>query len=93
MTVTLTGQIFVQSDRLDAIRAALPEHIRLTRAEPGCLSFSVMQHPGEPGRFDVTEEFTTPDAFRAHRERVGASGRSKINAGLERINTISGMLQ
>lgn len=91
MTVTLTGQIDVPADRLAAIRAALPDHIRATRAEPGCLSFEVSEDPAAPGRFLVAEEFADPDAFRAHQARAAASDWGRISAGVPRSYTVTGM--
>jgi quinol monooxygenase YgiN len=91
MTVVLTGHIQVPPERIADIRAALPEHIRLTRAEPGCLSFSVTEHPTIPGRFDVAEKFTDAAAFDAHQARAGASDWARISAGIPRDYTIRGM--
>ncbi len=91
MGVTLTGHITVPPERLDAIRIALQEHIRLTRAEPGCISFNVTENPDHPGRFDVAEDFTDPVAFEAHQARVKASNWGRISAGFPRDYTITGM--
>ncbi|MBO9466798.1 antibiotic biosynthesis monooxygenase [Tropicibacter sp. R15_0] len=91
MTVTLKGFISVPQDRLDSIRSALPEHIRLTRAEPGCLSFDVVESDTTPGRFDVAEEFTDKAAFDAHQVRVKASDWGKISVGIERSYEILGL--
>ncbi len=91
MTVTLTGHINVPADRLDAVRTALPEHIRLTRAEPGCLSFDVTEDPATPGRFAVAEEFTDSEAFRAHQARAGASDWARVSDGVPRHYTVTGL--
>ncbi|WP_372887789.1 putative quinol monooxygenase, partial [Shimia sp.] len=53
--VSLSGHIEVPQDRLDAVRAALSEHIALTRAEPGCIAFQVTEDHRHPGRFVVFE--------------------------------------
>lgn len=89
--VTLRGQIRVPPDRLEAIRAALPEHIRLTRAEPGCLRFDVTEDPDQPGRFDVTEQFTDAQAFRAHQDRARSAEWGRISAGIPRDYVIEGL--
>lgn len=89
MTVTLTGQITVPPERRAAIRAALPDHIRLTRAEPGCLSFEVTET--QPGHFDVAERFVDADAFHAHQERAQASDWARISAGIPRDYQITGL--
>lgn len=91
MGVTLTGHMDVPPDRTDAIRAALPEHIRLTRAEPGCLRFDVTENPDVPGRFDVAEAFADKAAFEAHQSRAAASDWGRISAGLTRSYRIEGL--
>jgi len=48
--IRLTGHLDVPADRFAGIRAALPEHIRLTRAEPGCEVFEVTPSPRDPAR-------------------------------------------
>ncbi len=68
MAFHLAGAIFVPPADLEQVRAALPEHIRLTRAEPGCRSFTVTERDG--GRFDVAEEFVDFAAFEAHKMRA-----------------------
>lgn len=84
MTVILTGYIDVPADRLQAVTSALPEHIRLTRAEPGCLSFDVTPDPDFPGRFNVAERFTDKTAFQAHQTRTAASDWARITDGIPR---------
>ncbi|MGC9369819.1 MAG: putative quinol monooxygenase [Paracoccaceae bacterium] len=88
--VTLTGHIEVPADRLPTVRAALPKHIRLTRAEPGCRSFEVTERADCPGRFDVRERFADAAAFRAHQERAQESDWGRISAGLPRHYRITG---
>ncbi len=39
--VVLSGYISVAETNLPQVKAALPEHIRLTRAESGCVVFTV----------------------------------------------------
>jgi len=42
-SVTLTGQLICATPEEAArVRAHLPDHIRLTRAEPGCLRFDAV---------------------------------------------------
>lgn len=91
MTVSLTGHVDVPADRLDAVRAALPEHIRLTRAETGCLHFNVTESAELPGRLLVSESFTSPEAFRAHQARLAATAWAEVTTGLERHYTITGL--
>ncbi len=81
--IVLAGYIDVPRDRLEAVAAALPDHILLTRAEPGCLSFEVTPDPSHPGgRFIVAERFTDRAAFDAHQTRAGASPWAEITAGV-----------
>lgn len=54
-----TGHENELAARLDTLAAA-------TRAEAGCLSFTVHQHPEAPGRFAVYEKFRDQAAFDAH---------------------------
>ncbi|MEJ2029899.1 MAG: putative quinol monooxygenase [Maritimibacter sp.] len=87
--IRLTGHIDVPEDRMDAIAAALPEHIRLTHAEPGCLSFEVLPDPSVPGRFSVAELYASRADFEAHQARGAASDWGKISAGIPRSYEIT----
>ncbi|MDA7963835.1 putative quinol monooxygenase [Ruegeria sp.] len=82
--VWLRGQITVPAERLAEVRAALPEHIALSRAEPGCLSFDVIEDETDPGRFSVTELFENRAAFDAHQTRTRASDWFHITQGIPR---------
>ncbi|KAA2317249.1 antibiotic biosynthesis monooxygenase [Pseudooceanicola sediminis] len=80
--VRLTGTMSCPPGRCDAVRAALPAHIRLTRAEPGCLSFDVTETT--PGTFGVAECFASRAAFDHHQARAAASEWAQITQGLPR---------
>ena len=86
--VTLQGYIVVPEDELLAVRAALPEHIRLTRQEPGCLEFNVEEVSGKPGRFDVFEIFLTMMDFESHQARVKSSDWGVVTKNVQRHYTI-----
>lgn len=86
--IRLTGHIDVPRERRGAIAAALADHIRLTRAEPGCLSFEVTPDAGVPGRWLVAELFVDRAAFDAHQARTGASDWARVSAGIPRSYTI-----
>ena len=88
-TVTLTGHIDVPAERLEEIQAALPAHISLTRAEPGCLSFDVSPCPEVKGRFLVSEAFVDQQAFDAHQARAGASDWANVSDDIPRDYSIS----
>ena len=64
----LSGTITVAADDLERVRAALPEHRRLTLLEPGCRTFSVVEQAG--GVFTVDETFVDEAAFAAHQARI-----------------------
>lgn len=82
--ITLMGQIDVPKDRLTEVSAALPLHIKLSRAETGCLIFNVTPNPDHKGRFDVYEEFSNRATFDAHQKRVASSAWGQITQGIPR---------
>jgi quinol monooxygenase YgiN len=86
--VHLSGYLEVPADRLDAVRAALPDHLALTRAEPGCLLFSVKENPTLADRFEVAETFADEAAFEQHQHRAKASAWAAVTEGLARHYTI-----
>lgn len=86
--IRLTGHIDVPADRLPAIEAALADHIAVTRAEAGCLLFSVEPSGEVPGRFLVSELFRDRAAFDSHQARVRSSAWGLISAGIPRSYTI-----
>ena len=86
--VHLDGYLHVPADRIEAVNAALPQHIALTLAEPGCIAFAVIQNPLLPERFDVSETFADHAAFDRHQQRVQASAWAKVTSGLARHYTI-----
>lgn len=70
--ITLTGTLEAGQEA-EIVRRALPDHIRLSRAEPGCLTFDVTEDPQIPGLFHVSESFADQAAFDAHQTRTRAS--------------------
>ena len=86
--VYLDGYIDVPPDRLEAVRAALPEHVALTRAESGCLSFSVTPSDEIEGRFIVAEVFVDQVGFDAHQARMKGSRWFTVTEGIPREYTI-----
>lgn len=87
--MTLQGHIKVPQDRVKAVRTALPDHIRLTRAEPGCVRFDVIEDATQPGVFHVSEAFTDRAAFDAHQRRAGQSAWADVTAGIPRFYDIN----
>ncbi|MVA82063.1 antibiotic biosynthesis monooxygenase [Agrobacterium vitis] len=86
--VFLDGHIDVPEDRLEAVEAALPIHIALTRAEPGCLSFNVEACPTISGRFLVSEVFVDQASFDAHQQRTKTSNWFTVTQGIARDYTV-----
>ncbi|APO86733.1 putative quinol monooxygenase [Marivivens sp. JLT3646] len=86
--IELTGYIDVPEGRREAIAAALPLHVELTRAETGCVRFDVTPDPEVEGRYNVSELFTDRESFNAHQARVKASAWGEISAGIRREYSI-----
>ena len=82
--IQLIGHIDVPADRLAEVSIALLEHIRLTRAETGCISFDVSPSPDVAGRFEVAEVFTDRATFDAHQVRTRASEWAKVTKDIPR---------
>ena len=71
--IRLTGTLnCTTEDDLKIVEAYLPEHTRLSRAEPGCLSFTVTQSD-DPLIWHLDETYTDQAAFEAHQTRNRAS--------------------
>jgi quinol monooxygenase YgiN len=80
--IRLTGTLTCAPEAAEGVRAALPAHIRLSRAEPGCLSFDVTETA--PGVFTVAECFADRAAFDAHQTRTRASDWWQVTAHMTR---------
>ncbi|MFQ1634082.1 putative quinol monooxygenase [Aeromonas veronii] len=87
----LKGFIIVPPNDLAAVKDELDNHICLTHAETGCLTFKVTQDPLNPCRFDVYEEFVDEAAFQAHQARVKSSRWGEITVNVERHYTVTGI--
>ncbi len=89
-TIHLHGLLICPDPQVAAIVAAhLPQHIELTRAEPGCISFAV-DATEDPWVWSVDEEFEDAASFRAHQERVRDSDWGRATAAIERDYTVDG---
>ena len=82
--VTLSGFITVPDSELALIKSELPNHIKLTRQEAGCLSFNVTQSDSDKNRFDVIEIFENREAFENHQNRVKSSYWGQVTTNIER---------
>lgn len=87
--VELTGRLLC-ADLTEAstVRQHLPEHIALTRAEPGCFRFEV-EPTEDPLVWTVVEQFVDRAAFDAHQARVRTSRWLEATAGIARDYVIS----
>ena len=72
----------------EIVRRYLQEHVRLTRLEPGCLSFDVTQSH-DPLVWLVEELFVDQQAFDAHQVRTKASEWGRQTAAIRRDYQIS----
>ena len=80
----LSGRLVcADADEAAAIRRHLAAHVRLSRAEPGCLSFEVWQ-TADPLIWRVEERFASAAAFEAHQRRTRASAWWAATAGIAR---------
>lgn len=71
--IRLRGQLICTTEaEAAAVRAHVAEHIRLTRAEPGCLTFDVAP-TDDPMVWEVMESFRDRATFDAHQARTRQS--------------------
>lgn len=71
--IVIRGTITCTPEDLDMVLREVAHHIALTRAEPGCMHFSIEQSEANPCVFDVQERFVDQAAFDAHTRRTRAS--------------------
>ena len=82
--VSLSGRLVCRdAGEADLVRRHLPLHVTLTRAEPGCLHFTVTP-TGDPLVWSVHERFVDQAAFDLHQARVQASEWGRATAGIKR---------
>ena len=81
--VRVEGFLEVPSNRLGKVAAAIPDHIALTRAEPGCLDFTVSQDAIADDKFLLWGIFVDQTAFAQHQARAGSSPWGLVTAGLD----------
>lgn len=82
--VHLSGHLVCRdNDDIAVVVQHLAHHVALTRAEVGCVSFSVTP-TDNPMVWQVDELFRDAVAFRAHQDRVASSEWGRATAGIER---------
>ncbi len=86
--VILTGHIIVSDLDLAVIKSELETHIRLTKAETGCLKFEVLVDSDNPNKLTVYEEFVSQADFDSHQLRVKNSKWGRVTKDVERHYTI-----
>ena len=87
--IHLTGTLRCTSPQDAALVAGLlPDHIRLTRAEPGCLGFTVTPLP-DGLSWTVDERFSDRPAFTAHQARAAGSAWGRETAHIARDYRLS----
>jgi len=82
--IRLTGQMICAPHEVAAVARAAQVHIRLSRAEPGCRSFSLEQSGDDPCRWEVDETFANRAAFEAHQARTRDSDWWRITGHMVR---------
>jgi len=83
--IALNGFLLCRSlEEADRVSVLLPEHIRLSRANPGCLRFEVFRSQSDPVRFAVSELFRDREAFEAHRARAADTIWARATKGIPR---------
>lgn len=84
MTIRVTGRLIcANGEQAAKVRAHLPAHIRLSREEPGCLSFDVVP-TNDPLVWELNETFTDRTAFEAHQLRTRTSDWGAQTIGIAR---------
>jgi quinol monooxygenase YgiN len=64
--VVVTGSIQARPERIDELLRLSLEHVRRSRAEPGCLSHAVHRDVEDPLRLVFVEEWADRAALLAH---------------------------
>lgn len=82
--VRLRGQLIcLTPEEQAAVRQHLAEHVRLTRSEPGCLTFDVSP-TDDPMIYEVMEAFRDRVSFDAHQARTRDSAWFAATRGILR---------
>ncbi|NQZ32738.1 MAG: antibiotic biosynthesis monooxygenase [Oceanospirillaceae bacterium] len=89
--ITLNGYIIVPDSQLEVVEPALDVHIKLTRAESGCIVFEVLQDSIDKNKFNVYEEFVDSVSFLAHQARVASSQWGEVSKDLVREYEVTGL--
>jgi len=90
-TLRVSGRLVCQSEQqADMVRRHLPEHGRLTKAEPGCLAFDVTA-TDDPLIWHVEESFRDRKALEFHQQRTRDSAWWAATDGVSREFEVFGL--
>lgn len=82
--VALSGRLICTGPaELMAVLSHVEDHVAASRAEPGCLYFTISQTE-DPLVWRVEELFRDDEAYAAHRVRVAGSAWAAATAGIAR---------
>ncbi|MEZ5912014.1 MAG: antibiotic biosynthesis monooxygenase [Paracoccaceae bacterium] len=91
-TVRLNGKLLCRNaEEARIVARYLPEHIRLSREEPGCLHFDVAPLPDAPLVWTVSESFVDAAAFEAHQTRTRESRWYRATSAITREFVVNGL--
>ena len=62
----ISAQVFIKSEKVDAFLALSKDLIEKSRAEAGCISYSLYQDPQDKTKFLIFEEWKNQDAVDFH---------------------------
>lgn len=89
--IHLTGQLVCATEeQAEIVRFHLADHIKLTRAEAGCISFVVAQ-TRDPLVWSVEERFEDQHVFEFHQRRVAGSKWGRVTASIQRRYSMEGL--
>lgn len=64
--ILVTGSVLARAEGFDELLALSLEHVRRSRAEPGCLAHAVHRDAENPLRLVFVEEWASLEALEAH---------------------------
>lgn len=89
MPVKISGTLTASGADIEIARRLIPEHVALSRAEPGCLKFNLEEAPDTPGLWVLDEEFADQSAFDFHQQRTRASQWGQASTNMVRDFTVA----
>ncbi len=63
-------EFIVQPSGAATFEAAMQQHAKNSRSEPGCKGFDVVRDPEQPGRYLLWESYVDDAAIAFHREQA-----------------------